>query len=92
MTETRLNVRVQPKASRSEVAGYEAGVLRVSIAAPPVEGKANEELIAFLARALGVRRSDITLIHGEKGRNKVLAVSGLSEEEALERLGLPRSS
>jgi len=88
MKETRLQVRVQPRASKSEVAGYEAGVLRVRVAAPPVEGKANEELIAFLARALNVRKADITLVRGAKSHHKVVAVSGLPQEEALKRLGL----
>jgi hypothetical protein len=84
----RLAVRVSPSASRSEVIGLKEGVLQVRIAAPPVKGKANRELIDFLSRALGVRKSAVSIVKGETSRNKVIAIAGKSREEVIRRLSL----
>jgi uncharacterized protein (TIGR00251 family) len=73
-------VHAAPRASRTEVVGLHAGRLKVAVAAPPVDGEANAALIAFLARALGVRRADVTLVHGASGRSKTFAIRGLSRE------------
>jgi len=75
----KLVVRAVPNASRSEIAGWEddprAGrVLRVRVAAPPVEGKANAELRAFLAKALGLPKSQVTLEKGDGSRWKTFLV------------------
>jgi uncharacterized protein (TIGR00251 family) len=77
----RLSVRVTPGASRTEVAGLKADAqgrtaLSVRLAAPPVDGAANKALIAFLAKALGVRKADITIRSGETSRSKTLDVAG----------------
>ncbi|PZU11801.1 DUF167 domain-containing protein [Sphingomonas sp.] len=77
----RLAVRVTPKASRSAVAGIIAGtdgrsLLSVRIAAPPVDGAANAELIRILARQLGLRRSDVIIASGETGRVKLVRLTG----------------
>jgi uncharacterized protein (TIGR00251 family) len=82
----RLNLKVTPGASRSEIAGFSNGVLQVRVAAPPVEGKANRELMAFLSRALGVGKSSISIVKGHTSRNKVIAIEGLSHEEIIRRL------
>ncbi len=79
-------MRVQPDASRNEVVGFTGGVLRVRIAAPPVRGKANKELIAFLSQMLGVSKGALTIIQGHTSKNKVIAIDGLSQEEIMERL------
>ncbi|MBI5905973.1 MAG: DUF167 domain-containing protein [Deltaproteobacteria bacterium] len=81
-----LPVRVVPRASREGVAGFEGGVLRIRLSAPPVEGKANEALVRFLAKALGVPRGRVTLAVGARGRSKVVRVDGMTTEEALARL------
>jgi uncharacterized protein (TIGR00251 family) len=73
-------VRVQPRASRSEVAGELDGALKVRLAAPPVEGEANDELIRLLARLFGLPRSQVTLAAGHTSKNKVVRVYGLSLE------------
>lgn len=65
-----LDVHVQPRASRSEVAGWFGERLKIRVAAPPVDGKANQELIDFLAKAFNVARRDILLLAGESGRDK----------------------
>ena len=83
---TRIAVRVQPRASRSEVAGTYGDALKIRIAAPPVDGAANEELIAFLSKRLGIPKSAVTIVRGMQGRDKQVAVEGLSEEEVRDRL------
>ncbi|HEX6107033.1 MAG TPA: DUF167 domain-containing protein [Gemmatimonadales bacterium] len=82
----RLHLRVQSRASRTEVAGRHGDLLRVRIAAPPVEGAANDALVRFLARTLGVPRGAVRLVAGETGRTKVVEVAGLSEADARARL------
>lgn len=81
-----LPVRVQPNAARSEVAGFVDGVLSMRVAAPPVRGEANRELVEFLSQALGVSRSQIEIVRGRTSRNKVVAINGLSRAEVMERL------
>ena len=66
--------------------GITNGVLGVKIAAPPVKGKANRELIAFLSQMLGVGRSRLSIIKGHTSRNKVIAIDGLSPEEVKQLL------
>lgn len=67
-------VRVVPRASRTGVAGLHEGALRVRLAAPPVEGAANEELVRFLARALGVAASAVEITAGHTSKNKRVRV------------------
>lgn len=81
-----LDIHVQPRAKRDEIAGWHGGRLRVRLTAPPVDGAANEALIRFLAKALGVRRSQITLTLGERGRDKTLRIEDLAHEELRLRL------
>lgn len=83
---TRISLRVYPNAARNEVVGFADGVLRLKVAAAPVRGEANRELIAFLAKLLGVDKSALTIIKGHTSRNKLLAVSGLDPEEVFKRL------
>ncbi|MBI4186570.1 MAG: DUF167 domain-containing protein [Chloroflexi bacterium] len=86
MTETKISLRVYPNAARNEVVGVVDGVFRVRVAAPPVRGKANRELLAFLSRALGIRKGALTIVTGHTSRNKVITVDGLSQPEVIERL------
>lgn len=85
---SHLSVRVSPNAPRNEIAGFAEGVLRVRVAAPPEKGKANRELISFLSRALDVDSGSLAVVRGHTGRSKLVAVSGLSQEELFRRLGL----
>ncbi|MGB2798609.1 MAG: DUF167 domain-containing protein [Dehalococcoidia bacterium] len=85
--QTNITVQIQPNAKRNEVLGFEDGVLRVKIAAPPVRGKANKELIDFLSGLLGVNKSSITIEKGVTSRRKVIAIEGLSQAQILQRLG-----
>jgi uncharacterized protein len=82
-----LHIRVLPRGSRDELVGLREGRICVRTTAPPVEGAANRRVTEFLAKALGVRRSHVSLVSGEKSREKTLRVEGLSAAEALSRLG-----
>lgn len=82
-----LALHVQPGAKRSEVAGEHGGALKVRVASPPVDGRANEALIAFLAERIGVAKAKLTLVAGESSRKKRVAVEGVGVEEVLRRLG-----
>jgi len=84
--EARLRVRLTPRAARDEIAGWQDGLLRVRVAAPPVAGRANAALERLLAKALGVPRWSVCVVAGARGREKTVAVDGLTEAEALRRL------
>jgi hypothetical protein len=73
----RFAVHVQPRASWSEVTGLHGTALRVRLQAPPVDGAANEALVAFLAESLGVRARDVRLVAGGTSRAKVVEVLGV---------------
>ncbi|MFN0085357.1 MAG: DUF167 domain-containing protein [Blastocatellia bacterium] len=79
-------VRVQPRASRSGVAGEIDGVLKLRLAAPPVDGEANEELIRLLARLLDLPRANFSLLSGATSRNKTVFARGISAAVCEERL------
>jgi uncharacterized protein (TIGR00251 family) len=83
-----VSIRVVPRSSKEGVAGFEGGVVRIRLNAPPVEGKANEALFRFLAEAVGVPRSRITLIAGGRGRSKIVRVAGVTREALMDALGL----
>ena len=81
-----LTIHAQPGARKSEVAGCHGGALKIRLAALPVDGRANTELIAFLAQRLGVVRSAIELKTGQGARQKLIVVHGVRAEEAVRRL------
>jgi len=83
-----LRVHAQPGAARSEVVGPHGDALKVRIAAPPVEGKANAELVAHLAVRLALPRSSVTVRRGASGRAKQVEIAAdLSQADVLARLG-----
>jgi uncharacterized protein (TIGR00251 family) len=77
-----IEVKVIPNAKKREIL-YEEGRLRVKLTAPPLDGRANEELVACLAEAFKVRKSEVRILRGERGRKKVLSLP--VEVSALER-------
>ena len=85
-----FSVRVQPRASRTAVAGVlgegETAVLKVALAAPPVEGRANEALIRFFAEILEVPRSAVSIVSGDRSRNKLVRISGIKPETIRKKL------
>ena len=81
-----IAVWAKPRASRTKIAGVQGEALAIALAAPPVDGAANEELIAFLAKELGVAQSAVSVASGQTGRNKRVVVLGVTMESAMERL------
>lgn len=82
-----LAVRVVPKASRAGIEGWmDDGVLKIKVQAPPEDGKANAEVCAVLAKALGLGKRAVSLAQGDKNRSKVLAIDGLTLEEVKTRV------
>jgi len=74
----RFSVRVQPRASKNEVAGSYGSALKIRLQAPPVDGAANAALISFLADLLGVNRRSVKIISGESSRDKIVEIAGVS--------------
>ena len=83
----RVHVYVQPRAPRSEVVGEHADAVKIRIAAPPVEGEANEELERYLAKLVGVARSKVCVVSGVGSRHKVVAIEGVSRAAVARALG-----
>ena len=84
----QLQLHVQPGAAHTGIAGRHGDALKVRVAAPPADGRANRELIEYLAEILGVARGNLTLLRGETSRRKTIVVLGVSLEEAGRRLGV----
>jgi len=86
-----LPVRVRPGARANIVAGTHGGSLKISLTAPPADGRANQALIAFLAERLGIPRSRIALVTGAASRSKTLRITGLGAAEIQSLLGAVRA-
>lgn len=83
----RFEVKVQPRSSRNQISGFQEGQLRVRLTAPPVDGEANQGLVAFLAETLGLSKRDIVILRGETSRVKLIGVHRISRDEAEKILG-----
>ncbi len=85
---TRITVRASPRAKRPGVQGFrEDGVLIVRVGAPPEDGRANAELCAVVAKALGLRKRQVEVVVGHTSRDKVIEIAELTASEVAERLG-----
>ena len=82
-----IDVRVIPRARRSGLHGIRQGAFLITLTAPPVDGAANDALVAFLARILGVPRRHVTIASGDKGRQKRVCIAGIDAALVSERLG-----
>jgi uncharacterized protein (TIGR00251 family) len=82
----RFSVHVRPRSSRSAILGVREGALDVALTSPPVDGAANSELVALLARALEVRRGSVSIAVGASSRGKVIEVNGILPDDARARL------
>jgi uncharacterized protein len=85
----RVSVHVQPRASRSEIVGLHGAALKVRLQAPPVDGAANEALVALLADRLGVARRAVKVVAGASSRAKTVEVEGTTED-AVRALAAPQ--
>ena len=83
-----LKVRLQPRASRDGIDGLHGDALKVKVTAPPVEGRANKAVKKLLAGRLGLSLSQVEIIAGERSREKLLRISGISKEEMEKSLGI----
>src|SRR5271157_816180 len=83
-----LLVRLQARAKRNTIVDQRGGVLRVSVAAAPVEGRANAALCKLIAKRAGVARGRVSVVRGERSRNKVVRVEGLTRDELRRALGV----
>lgn len=83
-----IHIHVQPRASRNEIVGIQGEALKVRLTSPPIEGAANLLLVEFMAKKLGIAKSRIEIVSGEKSRHKTLKVEGLSIAEASDILGI----
>lgn len=81
-----ISIYVQPGAKSTEVSGEHDGALKLRINAPPVDGKANAAVIAFLAECCGVSKSKVTLLSGDTNRRKRLRITGVSAETVAKQL------
>ncbi len=81
-----IRVRVQPRASKNQLAGEMDGAMKVRLAAPPVDGAANRACCEFIAGILGVPKSKVEIVHGHTGRNKTLRVEGITAAVVRDRL------
>ncbi|MGP8247162.1 MAG: DUF167 domain-containing protein [Bryobacteraceae bacterium] len=82
----RITVKVQPRARRSETAGRMGDAWKIRLAAPPVEGKANQECIRLLAELAGVPRAAVRIVRGETARTKLIEIDGIEQAELERRL------
>ena len=75
-----ISVRIQPRASKNEITTMEGGKLKIRLTAPPVDGAANEALVKFLSDQLNVSRSQVEIVSGHTGREKIIKILGMGEE------------
>ena len=82
----RFEVHAKPRAKKSRVVGERGDAVEIALAAPPVDGAANDELVRFVGKVLGLANRDVVLVRGESSREKLVAITGLSAVEVEARL------
>lgn len=83
-----FSVKIHPRAKKNAITGALGDALKVSLTAPPLEGRANDACIDFFAKLLKLPRSSVTIASGHSSRNKVIRVEGLSAEEMRKRVAM----
>ncbi len=78
----KIEVHAKPRAKKSRIVGWRGEVLEIALAAPPVDGAANEELVRLLAEVLGVPKRQVVVLRGEASRNKLVEVDGVAADAA----------
>ena len=84
----RFAIRVQPRASRTEIVGTHGDAVKIRLSAPPVDGAANDALVEFLAEHFAVARRDVTIVSGAQSRSKVVEIAGITAAQARRSLNL----
>jgi len=85
---TSLWIHVQPRAGKTEIVGRYDDAIKIRLKSPPVDGAANEELVRFLAKTVGVSRQEVRVASGKTARRKRVEIIGVGEKEAIAALGL----
>jgi len=85
-----FSAKIVPGSSRTSVCGFLDGMVKIKISAPPEKGKANQSLVKFLAKKLGVKRKDVHIISGQTNSVKSVEISGISAEMLAAKLGLDK--
>ena len=88
MPSCTLTLKTIPRAPRDDIAGWLGEALKVKVHAPALEGRANDELCEFLAGELGLPRRAVTVAHGDKSRQKLIRITGLTLAEVKTKLGV----
>jgi uncharacterized protein (TIGR00251 family) len=78
-----INVKVEPRSSRAGITGPYGEGLRIRLTSPPVEGRANKELVAILAKEFGIKKSDVEILSGKKSKNKRVKLTGVKDIESI---------
>ena len=86
---TKIRVKVNPGAAKTQLVGVEDGVYKIRLAAPPVRGKANKELRNYIAKLVGVRKANVEISAGEHARTKTITIKGIGASEVSSILGKP---
>jgi len=84
-----LKLRVQPKAARNQVVGYQGDTLHLRVTAPPEASKANAAVVSLLAQTLGIAKSRVRIVRGHSSRDKLVVVESLAPREVKQRLNAP---
>ena len=84
----KITVRVYPNADRNEIVSLANGIVCIKISAPPLKGKANKKLVAFLSQLLAIPKNNINIVKGQLSRNKLIVVDGLKRESIMKLLHL----
>jgi uncharacterized protein len=94
LEETLISVFVQPGSSRNKVEGIIDGTVKIKVTAPPIEGKANDACLKLLAKEIGIPKSSLYIVAGERSKRKTIAVKGYSKDEVSKRLSrlIPRGT
>lgn len=82
----RIKFRIIPNARKTELAGEYANAVKIKLSAPPIEGKANAELIKYLSKSLGVSKSSIAFVSGETSKDKLLEIPNFDKKAIIEKL------
>ncbi|MBU8902634.1 MAG: YggU family protein [Victivallales bacterium] len=81
-----LKCWIQPRSSRNAVVGVHGDAIKIALTAPPIDGKANKELLKFLAKYFKLSKSDLHLVSGESLRAKIIRINGLNKEAVIKEL------
>jgi uncharacterized protein (TIGR00251 family) len=84
----RISIYVQPRATKTAVAGMHDGAVKIRLAAPPVDGAANAALVEFIADQLGIAKSRVRIVSGQTSRRKVVEVAGVTEHQIAAALAM----